>query len=125
MTKMDYIYLLSDILKCGYADVNFILRLENDFGKFDWKNTPIEKLEANNIIYAIFYHAFRQVCEELKIDPLEFDVKILIYGKYLDSHLYLYDKDGNCEDMKNMKHIRDFLTFHCKKDKKEWAQNIL
>lgn len=105
-------FILSALLECGTLDIDFIDRLENDFGDWnDWgdlrQRIIDEQITANDIIHEIFYNAIFTVCSDLEIDieNIEYD----IFTNCLDSHLHISDKNGYSEKMYDKKEIRDFL----------------
>jgi hypothetical protein len=109
---MRTITVLSEILGCGYGDVNFIIGLEEKFGDFDWERVVPEKMSANSIIYSILDSAVSQVCDELEIDRGDIDEDIFAFCNFLDSHLWFKNGEDNCEEMHNIDEIREYLYDH-------------
>jgi hypothetical protein len=113
---MRTVTILSEILGCGYADVNFIVDLEEKFGEFDWERVVLEEMGANDVIYSILYSAVSQVCDELEIDMEDVDENIDIFCNCLDSYLHIKDEEDNYIKMRNMDEIREYLYDHYVKE---------
>ena len=107
---MELKIMLSDILCCGYADIDFIVELEESFVEFDWSRVVPEQLDANSVIYYILDSAVSEACDELEIDRSEIESNISIFCNCLDSHLHIKTKDGCSEKMYDMDEIKSFLS---------------
>ncbi|MDR1202699.1 MAG: hypothetical protein LBL58_13885 [Tannerellaceae bacterium] len=108
--------ILSSILECGYADIDFIVELEDRFVGFDWERVVSDRLYANDIIYDILSNAVYRACEELEIDTEEIENKMSVFCNFLDSHLYLTDKEGKTVQMYSLDDVREFLSLHYKSE---------
>jgi hypothetical protein len=109
---MRTVTILSEILGCGYADVNFIIGLEEKFGEFDWERVVLEEMGANDVIYSILYSAVSKVCAELEIDMEDVDENIDIFCNCLDSNLWFKDEEGNYNEMSDIDEITEYLYDH-------------
>jgi hypothetical protein len=111
---MELKVILSSILNCGCADVDFIVELEKSFeSEFDWSCVVFEQLSANDVIYCILkeavFKAYASLEGELDIDREELEEKTSIFRNCLDSRLYIKNKNEETESLRSIEEIKEFL----------------
>lgn len=91
--------ILTNVLNCGYMDIDFIIQLLDDFeveiDDIEWKE------DANSVIHQIFDTALNNA-------GFDFDLDYSIYTNYLDSHLYVEGEEIN--DISELKEAVKKLT---------------
>ncbi len=98
--------LLSQLLRCGYADITFF---ENELDNF---NVEINDLEIENwqsgtgsnpTLNDLIYELYRIVCERHGIEEGRYS----IFTNCLDSHLSIDNEEMYCEDDVKAKAIQE------------------
>lgn len=100
---------ISTILNCGYADVDYIMELFEDFD-VEYSDIDYSSNDANDVIRQIFEQALLKHADWDQNDNRGFDVSI--YTNCLDSHLNIdgeevYDKDDIIRLLANPEEAED------------------
>ena len=102
--KRDATNMLSELLNCGYADIEYIAELEESFDvDVDLRELLSEygNLDANTVINVIFETALQNA----DFDWNESDNKVSIFTNCLDSHLSI-----NNEEVYNFDELKEALS---------------
>jgi len=93
--------LLTELLDCGYADINF-LEKEMDNFEVDFDDLDISTIEIN--INSLIEQIYLVALSKLDVDMYdeEWENRINIFTNSIDSHLWIDDEEMySLEDLKN------------------------
>jgi hypothetical protein len=123
--------LLAAILNCGYADIDFLIKICDDF-RVDisdvWGRSKEYECnpDMNTLIYTAYYMAVYEAYSEVFSDDSQYDEywlwdnNISIYCNYIDSSCQIMD-DGDYETVTDYEELVEaFIKIKNKIDKGLW-----
>lgn len=107
--------IIQALLDCGSADVQFI---DEELSAFnvsaedvidDISMLRIEDLDANLLIHSIYWKSVRNSADDLDLDWDELSGNVSTFINFIDSHLWIQDKDGESHEMHDYEQMISFL----------------